>query len=66
MVVRCHVRGGQPTAYLSQGSPDLALVLGLVSQLAQVLVVLLASAGVVVLQRSHTDRGLVGTSRSAL
>ena len=54
------------TELLLQGPPALVLVLGLVSQLAQVLVVLLAWAGVEVLQRSHTDRGLVGTSRSAL
>jgi hypothetical protein len=54
------------TELLSQGPPDLALVLGLVSQLAQVSVVLLALVVVAAAQRSHTDPGLVGTSRSAL
>jgi hypothetical protein len=49
-----------------QGSPDLALVLGLVSQLAQVSVVVLVWASVLALQRSQADPGLAGTSRSAL
>jgi len=54
------------TELLLQGPPALVLVLGLVSQLAQVSVVLLASAGVAVLQRSQGGLGLVDTSRSAL
>ena len=53
-------------ASLLRGFQALALVLGLVSQLARVSVVLLASAEVVVSQRSHMDPGLVDTSRSAL
>jgi hypothetical protein len=57
-------RQASATASVLQGSPALALVLGLVSQLAQVSVVLLASAGVAALQRSQGDLGLAGTSRS--
>jgi hypothetical protein len=44
----------------------LDLVLGLVSQLAQVSVVVLVWASVLALQRSQADRGRAGTSRSAL
>ena len=52
-------------APLSQALPNLALALGLVSQLAQVSVVLLALVVVVVaLQRSQVGRGLADTSRS--
>ena len=70
--LRCLLRLGaahpvwQATESVMQGSLDLALVSGLVSQLAQVSVVLLALAVVAAAQRSHTDPGLVDTSRSAL
>jgi hypothetical protein len=51
---------------LSRGFPDLALVLSLASQLAQVSVVVLVWASVLALQRSQADLGLADTSRSAL
>jgi hypothetical protein len=52
-------------AHLSQGSPDLALMLAWVSQLARVSVVLLALAVVVALRRLQAGRGLADTFRSA-